>query len=154
MEHIAPHARRAAEELGVSPKVLIAQSALETGWGQHMMQRPDGSPAFNLFGIKADASWEGDKVTQSTLEFEGGVMNRRKAAFRAYDSAAESLQDYVNFIQQNPRYEQALKAADDRGYVHGLQQAGYATDPEYADKILAVLQSDRFQKMGAEGRSG
>ncbi|WP_110619830.1 flagellar assembly peptidoglycan hydrolase FlgJ [Thioalkalivibrio sp. ALE21] len=136
VNRLGPLAEEAAEELGVDPSVLLAQSALETGWGQHMPSRGDGDPSFNLFGIKADRSWDGDAVSVGTLEFRDGVAQREQARFRAYDGPERSFADYVDFIRSNPRYEKALQAGDDATYVRELQAAGYATDPEYADKIL------------------
>ncbi len=144
---ILPEAKVAASILGVSPSLLVAQSALETGWGKHMMTRPDGSSAFNLFGIKAGSSWSGDTVTKPTLEFRDGIMQTEIAHFRAYASTADSLKDYVNFIQSNARYGNALDhGGNDAHYVKSLQQAGYATDPGYADKILSIMQGNQFQQ--------
>jgi peptidoglycan hydrolase FlgJ len=134
-----PHAEKAAAELGVSTEVLVAQAALETGWGQHSMKKSDGSIAFNLFGIKAGADWQGQQVSQSTLEYRQGAMQREQASFRSYDSVAEAMQDYVDFVQSSPRYQQALNhQGSDSRYVRGLQQGGYATDPHYADKIINI----------------
>ena len=139
---VRPHAVRAAREIGVDPDVLVAQAALESGWGRSTMRRADGSNAHNLFGIKATPSWRGDVVTVSTLEYEGGVAVRRQAAFRAYGSYAESFQDYAMLVRDNPRYARALEfASDPRAYMRELQAAGYATDPAYADKVLGIWQS-------------
>ncbi len=139
VQDLWPHAQQAATKLGVSTEILVAQAALETGWGQHAMKKPDGSIAFNLFGIKAGADWSGQQVTQSTLEFRQGAMQREQATFRAYDSISEAMQDYVNFVQSSPRYQQALDhQGNDRNYIQGLQQGGYATDPRYADKIINI----------------
>ena len=140
-----PHAERAAARLGTTPEVLIAQSALETGWGRAMPRHDDGSPSHNLFGIKADARWDGDRVAVQTMEFRDGHMQRERAAFRSYESLAAGFEDYVNFLRQNPRYQQALEAAGDGArYVRELQEAGYATDPDYADKIQAILGGERL----------
>ena len=141
-----PHAQEAAAALGVKPELLVAQSALETGWGKHIMARPDGSSSHNLFGIKADARWTGPRVLKSTLEFDGGVMRREKAPFRAYDSLKASFQDYVQFIKGNARYGGALRVgADPESYIRGLQSAGYATDPKYAEKVLALTRREPIQ---------
>ena len=135
-----PHAREAARELGVAPEVLIAQAALETGWGRRMIQRADGGNSFNLFGIKADSSWQGDRAQVATIEYVGGVAERQRASFRAYSGLGESFSDYVQFLRSNPRYRQALEQVQDsESFVRGLQDAGYATDPNYADKILRIL---------------
>ncbi|MDD3608509.1 MAG: flagellar assembly peptidoglycan hydrolase FlgJ [Halothiobacillaceae bacterium] len=145
VEAVLPHARAAAARLGVKAEVLIAQSALETGWGQRVPRDTQGQPNYNLFGIKADRSWDGARTTVRTLEFEGGAMVRKTAAFRAYASIKESFDDYVCFLQDNPRYADALKhAGDARRFVNELQKAGYATDPDYANKILAIVDSDRL----------
>jgi flagellar protein FlgJ len=134
------HAQQAAEELGVDPKVLLAQSALETGWGKHVMRNGQGESSHNLFGIKASAGWTGKTVSVPTLEYEGGVAVKRQATFRAYDSYQDSFNDYVQFLKQNPRYQQALeKAGSSEGFIKGLQKAGYATDPAYAKKIISIL---------------
>lgn len=143
VELLMPDARAAAERLGVDPEVLLAQAALETGWGSRMITGADGTPSYNLFGIKADQRWTGDSVMTGTLEFEDGIAVRRQAAFRAYDSFQESFADYVEFIQSSPRYQPALAhEGDARHYVNGLQQGGYATDPEYADKISRIMNSE------------
>lgn len=135
-----PHAQQAGAALGIGPEVLLAQSALETGWGRHVMTQGDGSSSHNLFGIKADARWTGPRVHVNTLEYVNGVPEQQRAAFRSYESPAESFADYVDFLQRNPRYRDALaQAPDAEGYLRGLQAAGYATDPRYADKILDIL---------------
>ncbi len=144
---ILPQAKSAANVLGISPGLLVAQSALETGWGKHVMTHPDGRSTFNLFGIKAGPGWLGDTVTKPTLEFRNGAMKTEVAHFRAYASAGESLMDYVNFVRSNSRYHGALEHdGDDVHYVKSLQKAGYATDPEYADKILSIMQGSQFQQ--------
>ena len=145
VQALRPHAERAAAALGTQPEVLIAQAALETGWGRAMPRHENGSPSHNLFGIKADGRWDGERVAVQTMEFRDGHMQRERASFRSYDSLAESFDDYVNFLQQNPRYQQALEAAGDGArYVRELQHAGYATDPDYADKIDAILGGERL----------
>ena len=139
---IWPHAVNAAKQLGVDPKVLVAQSALETGWGSKLPQHPDGRSSFNLFGIKAGESWQGDRVRVSTLEFEGDRFVSEKSAFRSYPSVADAMSDYVDFLKSRARYAGALEnAADPEKYSRALQDAGYATDPVYADKILRVMDS-------------
>ncbi len=145
VQRLWPHAVRAGNALGVSPEVLIAQSALETGWGKKVIRDHQGNTSHNLFGIKADPHWRGQKISVGTLEYENGVAVREQAAFRAYDSVADSFDDYVNFIASNGRYDKALKAGDDpEGYLRGLQEAGYATDPRYAEKILRILSQNSF----------
>jgi len=143
-----PHAEAAGAALGMAPEVLLAQSALETGWGRHVIQRRDGDSSHNLFGIKADARWDGPRVHVQTLEYVNGVPERQRAAFRSYDSPAESFADYVDFLQRNPRYREALgRVPDAEGYLRGLQEAGYATDPDYADKILDILNRGTLRQM-------
>lgn len=140
-----PYAEQAARELGAEPQTLLAQAALESGWGQQMITHSDGRSSHNLFGIKANAGWGGDRAVVPTLEYENGVAQRQRAAFRAYDSFAASFRDYVQFLRANPRYEQALKATHDPAlFAQALQDAGYSTDPRYAQKILALLHSDAF----------
>lgn len=132
-------AKRAADKLGTTPEILVAQAALETGWGRHVMSGQDGQSSHNLFGIKADPSWEGSTVNQRTLEFYDGRPVRVSAAFRAYPDFGAAFDDYARFIQDNPRYQYALARAEDpRAYVQALQSAGYATDPQYAHKILRI----------------
>ena len=146
-----PHALRAADELGVDADVLMAQSALETGWGKYLPLKADGSNSFNLFGIKADSRWQGDKVEITTREFRHGVMQHEKAAFRAYDSVSDALDDYVKFIGENPRYQKALEHGyDAKAYARELQNAGYATDPDYAKKINRVRASEQLQNKVSE----
>ncbi len=143
---IWPHAVDAASQLGVDPKVLVAQSALETAWGSKLPHRADGRSSFNLFGIKAGSDWGGERTVVSTLEYEGDRVVSEKSAFRMYDSVADSMSDYVDFLKSRARYADALNnAADPEKYSRALQRAGYATDPVYADKILRVMQSAPFQ---------
>lgn len=140
VQRLMPHAREAAAMLGVEPDVLIAQAALESGWGSRQFNLPNGQPAYNLFGIKADLDWDGKRVAVSTLEYEDGVAVRRREPFRAYDSYRESFLDYASFIVSNPRYGRALQAAQNApAYFRELQRAGYATDPDYAGKLSGIL---------------
>ncbi|QEP43880.1 flagellar assembly peptidoglycan hydrolase FlgJ [Ectothiorhodospiraceae bacterium BW-2] len=145
IEAMLPLARRVASELGVEPKALVAQAALETGWGRAVIRRADGNSSFNLFNIKADSRWQGESVVKASLEFDQGVAAPVRSPFRAYGSYEESFADYADFIQRNPRYSEALKAAPDAAaYVTELQQAGYATDPNYASKIHAIMARPEF----------
>lgn len=146
-----PQAVEVAAEIGIDPEVLIAQSALETGWGQKVMKDPQGQSSLNLFGIKADDRWQGDHVKVATLEYRDGIAQQEMATFRSYASRAESMRDYVSFLKENPRYQQALdNAADADTFVAKLQSAGYATDPAYANKISAILQRDSFVQTVAD----
>jgi flagellar protein FlgJ len=133
-----PYAEKAAKSLGVDPSLLLAQAALETGWGQKVVKNSLGS-SNNLFNIKADRSWDGDKVATQTLEFHDSVPVKERAAFRSYPSYQESFNDFVRFLNQNPRYENALaQNGSSESFIRGIHKAGYATDPNYADKVLDV----------------
>lgn len=141
-------AKRIADRLGVPAQALVAQAALETGWGQHIISTGDGQSSHNLFGIKAHRDWDGDTVRVPTLEYREGVPTREMASFRAYRSVEESFEDYANFLLSNPRYEAALRAGrDPEAYVQALQDAGYATDPQYAEKLSRIMNSDRLTAM-------
>ena len=138
-----PHAQRAGQALGVDPSALVAQAALETGWGRAVPNHASGS-SFNLFGIKAGSGWEGATAAVPTLEFEDGVAVRKVERFRAYDSPADSFNDYARLIGNNPRYENARGAGGDVAtFASALQDGGYATDPSYAQKIVAVADEVR-----------
>lgn len=142
---LAPQAQAAAEKLGVSVRALLAQAALETGWGKHLPQRGDGSSSFNLFGIKAGGNWSGAKVSVPTVEYEGGVAVRRRDNFRAYDSPADAFADYARTLADNPRYAQALGQGENvAGFAHALSRGGYATDPAYASKLTAIADSPQM----------
>jgi flagellar protein FlgJ len=142
-----PAAQAAAAELGVDPKLLLAQAALETGWGKSILRQGDRT-SHNLFGIKADRSWNGERASTSTLEYSEGVAVRSKAAFRVYQDYAESFQDYVNFLKSNPRYSKALENVENpQRFMLSLQKAGYATDPHYARKVLSIYQHDALDKL-------
>lgn len=142
---LMPAAKKVAGELGLDPKALVAQAAVETGWGQHMIHAGTGENTHNLFGIKADRDWQGNKQVVETLEYEQGIPQKQKAAFRAYDNFDSAMQDYVQFIKESPRYRDAVEqSANPESYFKQLQLAGYATDPAYADKVLSVLNSDKL----------
>ncbi|MCC5880376.1 MAG: flagellar assembly peptidoglycan hydrolase FlgJ [Idiomarina sp.] len=147
LETLAPYAKQAAEQAGIAPESVLAQAALETGWGRHVIAKGDGSTN-NLFNIKADSRWQGEQAKTLTTEYYEGKPQRENALFRAYDSVAESFSDYVEFLQGNPRYEQALQVGrDGHQFVEALQQAGYATDPSYARKLQTIMQSDAMQNV-------
>lgn len=150
VQKLWPHAQQAARALGIAPQFLLAQAALETGWGQAIAPTPQGS-SHNLFGIKAHAGWDGPRASVSTLEYTNGVAVRRNDLFRAYPSPAESFADYVNFLKTNPRYAEALKQTNNpEAFAHALQKAGYATDPDYARKITSILNSDTLRAATAD----
>jgi len=145
VQDLWPHAEAAGTELGVDPRTLIAHAALETGWGQHVPQGEGGRSSHNLFGIKASRGWEGETVVNATFEFVGGVAVRQRDGFRAYPSYADSFNDYVRFLQVNPRYSEALGLVKDGpAYLRALQRAGYATDPSYARKIQGLIDGPAF----------
>jgi peptidoglycan hydrolase FlgJ len=141
---LRPHAEAAAREIGVDPNALLAQAALETGWGRSVPCNAQGECSFNLFGIKAGSHWSGATVNVPTLEFEDGVAVRKVERFRAYASPADSFRDYAALIRDNARYANARGAGDNvEAFATALQQGGYATDPNYANKIAAVASEVR-----------
>jgi len=136
---VMPHACRVGAELGVDPRLLVAQAALETGWGKSIIRNSDGTSSHNLFNIKAHGGWDGPVASARTMEYEKGAKIKIRDGFRSYESFAHSFRDYVAFLNENPRYGDALQqTADPAAFAHALQKAGYATDPKYADKILAI----------------
>jgi len=146
VRQLAPYAQKAAEKLGVSVRAVLAQAALETQWGQHLPTHSNGNTSNNLFGMKAGQSWGGEKVSVPTLEFEGGVAVHRRAQFRSYDNPGESFDDYAQLIADNPRYAKALNHGEDVvGFAKGLVNGGYATDPSYAQKIVAIANSPQMR---------
>jgi flagellar protein FlgJ len=148
VRQLLPSARQAAKQLGLEPLALIAQAALETGWGQKLFKGKDGQSSHNLFGIKAGSQWDGQVAVVDTLEYRGGLAQKEKARFRVYQDFAASMQDYVNLLKNQPRYQDAIAVSHDTSaYFRRLQAAGYATDPNYAEKILDVLQSSVFKQV-------
>lgn len=147
---LKPHAEKAAAELQINPDVLIAQVALETGWGKHVIHNKQGDNSFNLFNIKAGGQWQGEKVNVNTLEYRDGIAANEKSDFRKYTDYSESFSDYVRLMKNNPRYQQALDAGtNSSAYADALQSAGYATDPHYAKKIKQLLNSDALKALGS-----
>jgi flagellar protein FlgJ len=147
VQTLLPIAERIAKDSGINPRFMVAQAALETGWGKHMIEgKGDSStpvPSYNLFGIKADERWQGDSVAITTTEFREGVPMKEQAEFRAYADYEASLRDYVDFLESNPRYRDVLAVADKPAqFAEKLQQAGYATDPNYAEKIRSIMNRD------------
>jgi peptidoglycan hydrolase FlgJ len=143
VRQLQPFAEQAAQELGVESRVIMAQAALETGWGRSLIKNSNGSNSFNVFNIKADKSWQGKQAQVATLEFEDGIAKKVNAGFRTYSSFKESFQDYVSFIKSNPRYHNALKQVGNaERYMHELQRAGYATDPNYANKVISIYRGN------------
>lgn len=145
IDALMPIAVSAAKEIGVEPKIIVAQAALETGWGRFLIKDEQGNSANNLFGIKADSRWNGAAASTTTHEYIDGRAITVKEPFRVYESFEESFNDYVQFLKSNQRYEHALaNTSDSEAYVQQLQQAGYATDPHYASKILRIANSEWF----------
>lgn len=142
-----PYAKRVATRLGTIPQAVIAQAALETGWGQRMMAHADGRSSHNFFGIKADGAWQGPAVTKPTVEYSDGVAQREVAKFRSYESPGAGFNDFVSFLKSNVRYRDVFGHGENIGsYAAALQQAGYATDPSYAHKIKAIADGDAMRE--------
>ncbi|AKO52356.1 glucosaminidase [Marinobacter psychrophilus] len=143
VQTLLPMAQRIAKDSGINPRFMVAQAALETGWGKHMIEGESDSPSYNLFGIKADQRWQGDSVSITTTEFREGVPMKEQAEFRVYADYEASMRDYVDFLESNPRYRDVLAVADKPAqFAEKLQQAGYATDPNYAEKIRSIMNRD------------
>jgi flagellar protein FlgJ len=136
VKKMEPFAQQAAAKLGVSPDAVIAQAALETGWGQHMPAAANGASSTNLFGIKAGDGWSGNSVNALTTEVSQGQASVLPQAFRAYDSMQQGVSDYVALLQNSSRYRGALNTGSDiTAFANGLARGGYATDPDYVQKL-------------------
>jgi len=143
---VLPTIRSAALALGINPLGLLAQAALETGWGQRMPRTADGSPSLNMFGIKAGEDWRGARAVADTVEFSDGVASQRRTAFRAYGSIEESVSDFANLLSNSPRYRDAIAAGGSaQAYIQGIAKSGYATDPEYGNKLNQILNSSTLR---------
>ena len=148
IQDLWPQAQDAGTLLGVDPRHLIAQAALETNWGQNLPQDSSGGPSNNLFGVKASAAWTGATVNNATQEFQNGVASSTTAQFKAYATPTQSFQDYVALLRDNPRYSAALNTGTDvHAFASALQRGGYATDPDYANKIAAVANTVSHLKL-------
>lgn len=135
------HAEAASRETGVPAHLMLGQAALESGWGKRELKGSDGTPSNNLFGIKATGNWNGKIVEATTTEYINGIKQKRIEKFRAYDSYADSFKDFANLMRNNPRYENVMANLQDvKGYAQAMQKAGYATDPNYAEKLANVIQ--------------
>jgi flagellar protein FlgJ len=153
LEKMRPHAEKAAAELNVSTDVLLAQAALETGWGKHLIHDTQGNNSFNIFNIKA-TGWQGKSVVVNTLENRQGIAQQERASFRQYENYAQSFADYVSLIKNNPRYKDALTAGENsEGYAEALQKAGYATDPQYAQKIKRLINTESIRSVTGSNNS-
>ena len=137
-------AAAAEKETGIPATFMIAQAAHETGWGRHEIRNADGTTSYNLFGIKAGPNWKGAVTETTTTEYLAGKAHKVTQRFRAYNSYAESFADYASTMKSNPRYAAVVAAGKDAaGFAHGLQRAGYATDPAYATKLAKVISTTR-----------
>jgi flagellar protein FlgJ len=133
-------AKAAEAATGIPATFMLAQAALETGWGRRDIRRADGSPSHNVFGIKATPGWTGPVAEVTTTEYLGGVARKVKAKFRAYASVDEAFADYARLMTRSKRYAPVLEQSTSaHGFAHGLQRAGYATDPAYATKLASVI---------------
>lgn len=154
VESLMPLAEKVTANSDVNPKVMVAQAALETGWGQHMIEGQTEQASHNLFGIKADSRWQGPSVGITTTEYREGRPMKEQAQFRAYPGFEASFRDYLGFLENNPRYREALNSADQPDvFAQRLQDAGYATDPAYSDKIQRIMGSDPFRAVTGESLS-
>lgn len=141
LKDMVQHAKAASRSTGMPSHLMLGQAALETGWGKKEIKAADGTPSFNLFGIKATGNWQGKVVEATTTEYINGVKQKRIEKFRAYDSYAESFKDFANMMKSNPRYQQVVANTHNvEHYAQAMQNAGYATDPAYAKKLASVIQ--------------
>ena len=140
VQRMTPYALQVSQETGVSAPLMMGQAALESGWGKREIRLPNGSNSYNLFGIKADSSWKGKVAEVTTTEYENGKPRKQVAKFRAYGSYAEAFSDYAKFLSSNPRYAPVVRGGQGApAAAQALQRAGYATDPNYADKLVKVM---------------
>ncbi len=139
VDRLWPHAGEASRATGIPAHFMIAQAALETGWGRAELRFADGTPTYNLFGIKAGRNWQGAVAEATTTEYVNGAAQKTVERFRAYSSYAEAFRDYAGLLASNPRYAEVLHQKDAAGFARGLQKAGYATDPMYAAKLERII---------------
>lgn len=140
VKRMLPHALEASRDTGLPAHQMIGQAALESGWGRREIRMADGTSSHNLFGIKAGADWKGKVAEVTTTEYHNGVASKPKEKFRAYDSYADSFRDYAKLLSDNPRYAKVLEQGESvQGFARALQNAGYATDPRYAEKLTRVI---------------
>ena len=146
VDRMLPFAMQASQASGVPPQLMLGQAALESGWGKREIRMADGGNSFNLFGIKAGAGWDGKVAEVMTTEYKDGVAHKQIETFRAYASYADAFQDYANLIGNNPRYASVLQQGGNvAGMAQAMQNAGYATDPDYADKLARVMGMVKIQ---------
>ncbi|CEG56613.1 flagellar assembly peptidoglycan hydrolase FlgJ [Legionella fallonii] len=144
---IWPKAKEAASVIGLDPKILIAQAALETGWGKFVAKDSDGSSSNNLFNIKTGNNKDFESVAVKTTEYIADTPINKTESFRKYSSVEQSFNDYVSLIMNNERYQGAVaNAGNPELFVNELHKAGYATDPKYSNKILAIYHGDDLNR--------
>ena len=144
-DRVMAYAQEASQATGIPARFVLGQAALESGWGRRELRAADGTPSHNLFGIKAGGNWKGRVVEATTTEYVNGVARKTVEQFRAYDSYADAFRDYANLLRSSPRYSdlltQAARGIDETAFAQGLQKAGYATDPGYADKLSRTIKT-------------
>lgn len=140
VDAILPEVDKAAQKMGVNPRHIVAQAALETGWGSHLMFDSKGNNSHNLFGIKAKSDWSGKTVSIDSVEVVDGVAIQERSQFKAYDNYKDAIDDYAGMLTGLTRYTDVLETGDNvKAFGEGLMSGGYATDPEYANKLSRVL---------------
>lgn len=144
VQRLLPHAEKASRVTGVPAHLMLGQAALESGWGRRAIRMADGSDSHNLFAIKAGASWKGKVAEVTTTEYHHGIASKSTEKFRAYDSYADAFTDYAKLLRDDKRYADVLTQGDDAyGFAQALQNSGYATDPQYAEKLVRVIGQTR-----------
>lgn len=136
-----PHAQAVSRETGIPARFIIAQAALETGWGEKVLRHADGRSSHNYFNIKAGSQWQGETIARTVKEYRGASPYQETAEFRSYASLGEAVRDYARLLTDNPRYERVLGQTDAVAFARNLHKAGYATDPRYAEKLTSVIRS-------------
>ncbi|CAM2180790.1 flagellar protein FlgJ [Paraburkholderia sacchari] len=138
---LASGAQQASAATGIPARFIVGQAALESGWGKREIMKADGSTSYNVFGIKATGDWTGKTVSTMTTEYVNGAPHRVVEKFRAYDSYDEAMADYASMLKNNPRYASVINnSRSAESFTHGMQRAGYATDPHYAKKLMSIMQ--------------
>ncbi|SDD22836.1 flagellar assembly peptidoglycan hydrolase FlgJ [Paraburkholderia lycopersici] len=141
VDKLANAAQQASSSTGIPARFILGQAALESGWGKREIKNADGSTSHNVFGIKASKDWTGKTVSTVTTEYVDGQPHRVVEKFRAYDSYEDAMTDYATLLKNNPRYASVINGSKSaEGFAHGMQRAGYATDPHYAKKLLTIMQ--------------
>ena len=140
IREMLPHAREAERQTGVPASFILGQAALESGWGKGEMKNADGSRSYNLFCVKSTPGWKGATTEVMTTEYQSGEAQRQKAAFRSYSSYTEAFADYARMLATTPRYAGVVRGAGSaEAFAGGMQRAGYATDPQYANKLARTI---------------